>query len=53
MAKEEKFENEDLPKILAALSTARDAKAKGTVTIEFDQFGGVLSVVHEARRSFK
>lgn len=52
MAKE-KYETDDMPKILAALDTARKAGARGSVTIQFDQNGGVLSVVHEAKRSFK
>jgi hypothetical protein len=53
MMKEVKFENDDLPKILAALETARTAGAKGSVTVQFDQNGGVLSVVHETKKSFK
>jgi hypothetical protein len=51
--KELKFENDDLPKILAALETARKAGAKGSVTVQFDANGGVLSVVHETKKSFK
>jgi hypothetical protein len=49
----EKFNDQDLPKILAALETARKAGAKGSVIVQFDQNGGVLSVVHEAKRTFK
>ena len=53
MAEETKFENKDLPLILLACQKARDAKAKGTVTVNFDQHGGVLSVVRESKETLK
>lgn len=51
--KEEKYEKEDLPKILAALETARKAGAKGCVTVQVDASGGVLGVVLETKKVFK
>lgn len=48
-----KFGEQDLPKILAALETARTAGVRGSVTIQFDDKGGVLSVIHETKKTFK
>lgn len=53
MAKEDKFETEDLPKILAALKAAKDAGAASSVIVNFSDQGGVLSVVQESKRRFK
>jgi hypothetical protein len=53
MASNERFEKEDLPKILAALKTAKDAGAAATVTVEFAQDGGVIAVVQNIKRKFK
>ena len=49
----DKFETEDLPKILAALKTAKDAGCAGSVTVLFTEQGGVLSVVQESKKKFK
>lgn len=49
----DKFESEDLPKILAALKTAKDAGCAGTVTVQFSDQGGVLTVIHESKKRFK
>jgi hypothetical protein len=48
-----KFEQEDLPKIHAALSTARQAKASAKVTIDIADNGGVIAVHLETKRKFK
>lgn len=53
---EEKFVNEDLPKIHAALSVAKSAAtagAPGQVIVSFGDGGGVISVVHESKKKFK
>lgn len=44
-----KFEEEDLPKILAALQRARDFKSPGRVTVEFSGDGGVIAIVVEPK----
>ena len=43
----DKFEEVDLPKILAALHKARTARANGRVIVEFAEIGGVISVFRE------
>lgn len=53
MADDVKFEREDLPKILAALKTAKDAGVAGSVTITFSDNGGVLTVIQEAKKRWK
>lgn len=52
-AEKDKFETEELPLILAALKTARDAGAAGTVTVSFSNNGGVMTVIHETKKRFK
>lgn len=49
----DKFETEDLPKILLALKAAKEAGANGSVIVHFDKHGGVLSVVRELKQAFK
>lgn len=53
MAADDKFEREDLPRILAALKTAKDAGVSATVTVTFSDNGGVLSVVQKTEKRFK
>ena len=54
MAEEKnKFETEDLPKILAALKTAKEAGAAGSVIVSFAENGGVLTVIHETKKRYK
>ncbi len=53
MASIDKFETEDLPRILAALKAAKDARTASTVTIEFSDNGGVMSVVQVSKKRFK
>ena len=48
-----KFEIEDLPKILAALKNAHEAKQSGKVVIDFAENGGVLAITLEMKRKFK
>lgn len=48
-----KFESEDLPKILAALSNARQSKAKATVTIHFADNGGVVAIKSSVEKNYK
>ena len=48
-----KFEEQDLPKILAALHTAHEGKQLARVIIDFAADGGVLSVQLESKRKFK
>lgn len=48
-----KFEREELPRILAALKNAHDAKMKSRVTIDFAENGGVVAVGLEMKKSFK
>ena len=48
-----KFENDDLPRILAALHAARESKCASTVKIEFAQNGGVIDVTADFKRKFK
>ncbi len=53
MAADEKFEAEDLPRILAALKNAKDAKQKATVTVVFSENGGVVDILLEIKKRFK
>lgn len=48
-----KFESDDLPKILAALKNAHDAKQKATVIVQFADNGGVVDISLETKRKFK
>jgi hypothetical protein len=50
---DDKFETQDLPKILAAIHNARQAKSSGSVTIHFSENGGVISVLMETKKKFK
>jgi hypothetical protein len=50
---DEKFEKEDLPKILAALKNAHDAKQKASVTVNFSENGGVIDILLEIKKRFK
>jgi predicted peroxiredoxin len=49
----DKFDSEDLTKILAALHRAKAAKAQGSVTVHFDQHGGVVAVLREMKEKIK
>lgn len=49
----DKFEESDLPMILAALQKARTAKAAGRVIVEFAPNGGVLGIFREAKEKIK
>ena len=49
----DKFEEVDLPKILAALHKARTARANGRVIVEFAENGGVISVFRELKEKVK
>jgi len=49
----DKFEELDLPKILAALQKARMAKSAGRVTIDFADNGGVISIFREMKEKLK
>jgi len=51
--REDKFTSEDLPKILAALQNAHEAKAAGSVIIHFADNGGVISVLQEIKKKYK
>jgi len=51
--REDKFTAEDLPKILAALHNAHEAKAAGSVIIHFADNGGVISVLQEIKKKYK
>ena len=51
--KSDKFEESDLPMILAALQKARLAKAAGRVIVEFATNGGVLAVFREMKEKIK
>jgi hypothetical protein len=53
MAADEKFEAEDLPKILAALKNAHDAKQKAEVKVTFADNGGVVGIILETKKQFK
>ena len=53
MAADEKFEKEDLPKILAALKNAHDSKQKASVTVNFADNGGVVDILLEIKKRFK
>jgi hypothetical protein len=44
MAANEKFENEDIPLILATLKRAHEVKKYARVTVDFNKDGGVVSV---------
>lgn len=48
-----KFETEDLPKILAALKNAHEAKRYATVTVKFADNGGVVDIILETKKNFK
>ena len=49
----DKFEELDLPKILAALQKARMAKSAGRVTIDFADNGGVIAIFREMKEKLK
>lgn len=49
----DKFEEMDLPKILAALETAKNSKQNSRVIIDFTENGGVIGIQLESKRKFK
>lgn len=49
----DKFEDKDLPLILAALHTARESKTPSRVIIDFAGDSGVLSIQVESKKKFK
>ena len=49
----DKFEELDLPKILAALQKAREAKAPSRLIVDVADTGGIISVMLETKRRFK
>lgn len=49
----DKFEELDLPMILAALQRARTSKAAGRVIVEFAPNGGVLGIFRESKEKIK
>jgi hypothetical protein len=49
----EKFENEDIPLILATLKRAHEGKKFARVTIDFSKDGGVVSVQLETKDKVK
>lgn len=49
----DKFEEQDLPKILAALQTAKTSKQNARVIIDFTENGGVIGIQLESKRKFK
>jgi hypothetical protein len=49
----DKFEELDLPKILAALQKARTAKSVGRVTIDFAENGGIVAIFREMKEKLK
>lgn len=51
--KPNKFEEVDLPKILAALHKAREAKCPGRVVVEFASTGGVLAIKRHLEENLK
>lgn len=53
MEKPDKFESDDLPKILAALQSAKQAKAPSRLVIDIAENGGVLAVSLETKKRFK
>lgn len=50
---EEKFIQEDLPKIHAALDRARAGKVPAKVTVEVSEGGGIISILLESKKKFK
>lgn len=50
---DQKFEEKDLPLILAAIKKARDAKASGRITIDIADNGGVISIFRELKERMK
>lgn len=48
-----KFENEDLPKILAALKRAKDGGSPARVTVDFSKDGGVVAILLEPKIKIK
>lgn len=50
---EEKFLEEDLPKIHAAVERARKARANSKVTIDVAENGGIISISLETKSKFK
>lgn len=53
MALPDKFEEQDLPKILAALHTAKEAKMACEVTVKFTHQGGVIDILYKSEKRFK
>ena len=51
--KKSKFEEEDLPKILATLKRAREMQMSSRVTVDFSSDGGVLGIVFESKLKVK
>ncbi len=53
MAERNKFEDEDIPLILATLKRAHDGKKFARVTVDFSKDGGVVSVQLETKDKVK
>ena len=53
MADPDKFEREDLPKILAALKTAKDSQMDSEVLVKFTHQGGVIDIRLTSEKKFK
>lgn len=49
----EKFEKDDLPKILEALKEAKEAGSPSSVTISFSAQGGVISIRRKLEKEYK
>jgi hypothetical protein len=53
MAELDKFEQEDLPRILAALKTAKESQMACEVTVKFTHQGGVIDILYRSEKRFK
>lgn len=51
--KDQKFMQEDLPKILDAIKDARESRRPSRVTIEVTDTGGINSVQVESKKKYK
>jgi hypothetical protein len=52
-ATDQKFENEEAPRILEAVRQARAARAAASVTVSLDVNGGITTIMLEIKKRIK
>ncbi len=53
MDKPNKVQDEDIPKILAAIKTAIDSKQRWTLTVSGTENGGIIGINLKLEKTFK